>query len=309
MSSFRLQKLLKEFSDVDLVPHTDVDNYKFNGKWITEIDKDYYKEISSEILEILQDNEGEIGEVKSSLKEAKERTLKKWLEVTTEGDGKLTILKHYTPIPPIKSTLDFLDDKEQIERREIIFDTVVELWDLDLGNYNKDDLHSYLRSPEAQNTEKQIKFKYSYGHLYYVLSIRVEVIDNLLKEIEELDESVNPHLMPQKSTNPYSMEFNLKKVDIALFFEILLEEEIIKMEGRDKEERKRNLRKYIDNANLTYVHDGKKIPVVDIKKEFSKLKSTRLYNIVDNEKLLLEDLIQKFQKRLKKFENESSGEK
>ncbi len=311
MSAFKLQNFLKKLSDVDLVIYTDVVNFQLNGKWVTDINRNYYEVIGSGILKILQENSNkdEVSEVKTALLDAKQKTLKKWQDLIVGSNENHTPIEHYSKVKPRYSTLDFLDEKEQEERKRFVFDTVIDLWNIDLGSFIEIDLHAYLLSPEANKSEKDIKFYYCYGHISYVFSIRVDIIDNLLIDVEKLNETDNLSYMEETSINPYSIEFNLKKMDIAFFFKILYEEGIIKTEGKNRRTQETHLKNYIDNANIFYLDDKKRVQVKKINKQFAEISPGGLDAKTKDEIIFLEDFIAKLQNRLNKLEEETLEKK
>lgn len=304
MSSFKLQQYIRKFSDTELVAYTDVDNYQLNGRWVTDINRNYYEEIAADILEILQENstKGEVSEFKTSLLEAKQKTLKKWREVTIGSNEIHTIIKHSSPVQPINSTLDFLDDEEQEERKSVVFDTVIELLNSDLGKFSQNDLHSYLLSPEANKSDRDIKFDYAYGHLYYVLLIRVETIDGLLKELEKLDNSVNLNPMQNTSGNPFSIQFKLIKKDVTILFHTLHELNILTANDNNWNNSQEKLKAWLNNSNIYYTNKtGQKAIVKNINRYFSDL-NTKYWDD-DEIKFLEKTLIPKLRNRLKELKD------
>lgn len=299
MNSFKLQKFLKELSDVDLVSYTDVDNFQFNSRWVTDINRKFYDEIASGIVGILQENldKSQISEVKTLLMEAKQKTLKKWIDVTTGSIETHTIIKHTSTVQPKNSTLDFLNDKEQEERKRVVFDTVIELLKLDSDNFKEGDLHSYLLSSEDDKLSRNIKFYYTFGHLYYVLSLKVEVIDNLLNHIKEFY-NLEKSIMTQEVNNSlYSININLTKKDVAILFHTFHKLEIIKTDVEEFYDSQKNLKNWIDNSNIYYSDKGKKVKVKSINKSFSELNNKNWDK--DEIKFIENNLIPKLNSRLR----------
>ncbi len=310
MSSFKLQKYIRNLSELNLVLYSDEDNFQLNERWVTDIDRDYYAKFTTGIKEILEEEFSEanndvlLNDVRNALGEAKRKALKKWEDISTGSSEVHFIGKSFSSSIPTYSTLDFLVNEEQEERKKIIFDGVADLLKLDTEKFPAGgDLHSYLTSPEASSPSMNIKFEYAFGHLFYVLLIKVELIDDLLNDLEEFVNPDDLSFMENANNNPYSIEFNLTKTDIALFFNILYEEGLIKTEGKNEKGRKTHLKKYIDNANIFYHHDKKRTKVNEIKKEFTKIGQAQYYKVEKNEKLLLEDLINKLQNRLNELKD------
>lgn len=307
MSSFKLQKYIRNLSELDLVFYSDVDNFQINERWVTDIERDYYLKFTTGIKEILEEEFSEanndilLSDVRNALAEAKRKALKKWEDIITGSSEVHFFSEFYSSSKPTNATLDFLVNEEQEERKKIIFDGVADLLKLDTEKFTAGkDLHSYLTSPGTSSPVKNIKFDYAFGHLFYVLSIKVELIDDLLNDLEEFVNPVNSKPMHNQNTNPYSIELNFLKKDVAIFFHTLHELDLLKTDVNDIYDSQEKLKKWIDASNIYYrSKTGEIAKVKSINRYFTSLNNKEWDG---NEIKFLEDiLIPKLNERLEKL--------
>ena len=165
---------------------------------------------------------------------------------------------------------------------------------------------------EVLNFEKY----YAFAHLSYCFDIHkktlkhiLEYIDNtyqFIKKIENFEEDkFNLDDINELDPNNVKFEFKISKKEIAILFKNLNDFGIFHIDNKGFRYNYTQLKKYIDNANMYFSHNGELKPVKGITKEFAKIYGTeeRVMH-QDFEKKFLNGLIIKLTTRIEEIDSE-----
>lgn len=155
-----------------------------------------------------------------------------------------------------------------------------------------------LTIPEFESNREKIEVLYSFielsfyfGNIKILLKNIAEHLDtyvNLIKKLENFEEDklTLEDIYDNDPTN-IKLEYRINKMQIAFFYKVLHDSGILFVDNKNQKLPYTNLKKYIDKANIYYLENKKVEKIVNINKEFSKIKS----NEYKNQEIKLLDLI------------------
>ncbi|SNR58697.1 hypothetical protein [Lutibacter flavus] len=220
----------------------------------------------------------------------------------------------------------YLVDENTTDKLEFIMDKLatmfhIEGWDsLDVLQDLDCDIHATLEEHiiekieesgdkkddyiQTYGKEKEINFEkhYAFAHLSYCFDIHkktlkhvVEYIDNtyqFIKKIENFEEDkLTLEEVFEGDPNNIKFEFKISKKEIAILFKNLNDFGIFHIDNKGFKHKHTQLKKYIDNANMYFPHNGEIKPVKGITKEFAKVYG-------EEERVMHQDIEKEFLKRL-----------
>lgn len=262
------------------------------------------------------------------------------LEVLKQSVTKTTFSSISIKQPKWTSRDGYLIEENTTDKLEFIMDKMatmfhIEGWDsLDILQDLDCDIHATLEEHIIEKEEelddktgnyipvfgkeKEINFEkhYAFAHLSYCFDIHkktlkhiVEYIDNtyqFIKKIENFEEDkFNLDDINELDPNNLKLEFKISKKEIAILFKNLNDSGIFHIDNKGFRDDYTQLKKYIDNANMYFLHNGKIKPVKGITKEFAKIygKEERIMH-QDFEKKFLKGLIKGLTERIEKIDSE-----
>lgn len=316
---------VEQFLKVDVLYNSSVINYKVNNAWVTDISHIHFQAFQETFKELIdtyinKDHEKEV----IFLKNIKEE-LRGSLDILHNFDFKKkeSFISHFELSYPKNSPTFIPKDMEEIipleyeGRSDLIFHILLDYLGIDVEQVKEEvipesfsEINDLLAAQDMD--EFAIDEIYARAHLWIILNYQSRLIIEVIQYIESylvtlskmgVDYLSNP-ILASNTTNPYELQFNLTKEEVAIFFENLYKNEFIETPGNSNYKRKAHLKNFIDNANFFYLNGLKRTSINEINKEFTKLKiDNRNINLIDEkEGELLSSIIMKFSKAFSSYD-------
>lgn len=302
----QIENKLHEFITPKLYFTCDYNQYLFNDSWLIEITEETFRKATFEILISLNKHLVSGQNTKTFLNELRNIISN---EVNWYIDNNINSLKFVdnicAEISIIENSNKTKPDEEKYSLKDILadIDPVIKVI-LSENNYYKD---LYYFAESFNNYENPIdieKVKLSYvlnNHYKYVTIIKdyiediLENYDSIKFELYDFDELLFKYQIMEYDSNfdtKLKCNINLKKIEIAYLFYLLIDEKFIVFD-RNEKQNKILLQQFIEQ-NFTYKDDDNKFKnIIKINKEFSKLLSAKRETQID----FIDFLISKLEKR------------
>ncbi|TBW28272.1 hypothetical protein [Gramella sp. KN1008] len=321
----KLNQLVIERLSLNILYNTHGECFLWNGIWVTELGKEYFdykiREIEVYIKDHIDYSKGvEVGFL-NRIREKLASTFQE-LEDIQENfilESSYTIDSEYRGFPE-QGVMYFPGELpyEYDSMQSVVLDILKEYHDIELEDTinTAEEMAEVLSQGKFEGGEKlkkeEIKMFFAKAHLIYVLRLHQYAISQLLNYIKNYFETVDglakDYFIENKyvdipTSNPFEIEFNLSKEEIAILYYNLMEGEIVKTPGNTGFKREANLKSYLESSNIFFRKKGKRTRLVGIKNEFNKVKNDReVHNMDSKEVNLLKRLITLFNERIQEIE-------
>ncbi|MCR8667937.1 hypothetical protein NO995_09610 [Aestuariibaculum sp. M13] len=337
-----MKKINDLYSEIELIINPEIEYYhelkniKIHDKWINEIDYLFFNEWE----EKLKTKINEITDLESPIKIKLAKVFHQ--ELLTKYDDLLkldyTNISYLKALPrnifmnnffmkrPISKCKDFYFSPDNSDAYEEILTKMSEVYGFEdffenfpQDTYSPEELKDILQDEilfKLNEKEENLDMLYSYAYLSLFLENQrkmfgriTKYLDNLINFIKKLEtfkeDDITLDEVLVNNPNNLKLEFKISKKEIAILFKNLSDCEIFHVDNTGFKHEHTQLKKYIDNANMYFSHNGELKPVKGINKEFAKIYGTeeRIMHR-DFEKKFLKGLIKDLTKRIEEINSE-----
>jgi cob(I)alamin adenosyltransferase len=323
-----LNYIISKSITLDITYNLSIENYRYNNKWVTDIQPNYFSKRLKKIEKLLDKNINydENNHIKflkiihQDVTIAYEKLTKfnheDYLSFDySEHDWEVEIVA--PELAPSKDVLilELPNPGNQFDdRAEYIIENIKGFFDINFDDsLNQKELNDLLTN--NYNIEvNELNSIYAKAHLSYIISLHIQMvkeiaykIDSLLSVIKKLEDysEMNKTDIEEidNNTSETKLEFAMSKKDIAIFFHSLHELNIIKTDTDNIHNSQTKLKSFIDNSYIYYKHNNNLTRVGNIKKQFTDLNNK---DINADEIEFLKNLIDKFETRLEEVKSRES---
>jgi hypothetical protein len=324
----KLDDLISKSIALNITINLSVENYRYNNKWVTDIQHNYFSKQLKKIEKLLDKsiNYDENNHVKF-LKVIYQDVIKTYKELTKfnyEDYSSLDYSKHNWDAEIVSPKVAPLTDalilklpnptNQFDDRAEYILEIIKGFFDIGFDESLKQEELNVLLVKNYNIEESELNSIYAKAHLSYIITLHIQMVkeiayklDSLLSVIQKLEDfsDDNKTELDEIINNPngVKLEFAMSKKDIAIFFHSLHELKVIKTDTDNIHNSQTKLKAFINSSNIYYKHNNNLTRVGDIKKQFTALNNRE---VNDDEIELLENLIEKFESRLEEITGRES---
>jgi len=299
---------IKNLLDFNIDCYCVVNNFTYNGHWVNEIPSNHFSEEGERIVNLLNDNinynnKGDVLVLKHLNEEIRNNFSQlienEYDEISTYSNNYFWGINHsYPAIPPLRKT-----DDVELPNTSNYNDSRSEFLKVFVDDYNKV-LKVENKKAKAKHSENE-ELVYAKAHLWYVLTLHIEMIKKIGLELTKLIDTVNlieslkeeENEILTTSENGNTLQFDLSKTNLGHLFYNLYEIGIIARDKSDIKDERSKLKNYLDSANLYYL-DNKSYSKVQKMTRVMPVTRNTDSKVVNSEIVFLETLTSKLNNRI-----------
>jgi hypothetical protein len=328
-----MQKLAELNSEIEntisinAVYNESIENYSYNGFWVTELNSDYFEKKVKKIEKLLSkkidyDNEKHIKYLKVIYKDVcriyEEQSISNYYTLTSFEliNNNWNVDLSFPNKPPKHYSFNVSEPNPANgfdNRQEYLVEIIRGFYSIKDKNISPDELKTILIDSYKVDEIDLIFAKANFSYIIWLhqqmvskIKNAIENIFSVIQKLESFSKPTEENNLEEKtsSNNTTKIEFAMKKKDIAIFFHTLHELKIVKTDTDNIHNSQTKLKDFIDNSNIYYSLNKNLTKVGNIKKQFTELNNKE----IDKQEIeFLNNIISKFETRLEEVKSRDSN--